>query len=81
MTLDTISRPLDSHLSLTHDLSTVFQSTPLFVGLFATIGDGPSQCCAIRFWNFTLSTPPYLLESDSSSTTNTNNNPDMLNSP
>ena len=81
MTLDTISRPLDPHLSLTHNLSTVFQSTRLFAGLSATTGDGSrSQSCAIHFWNFTLSMP-YLLESDSSSTTNTNNNPDMLNSP
>ena len=72
MTHDTISRPLDPLLNLTHDLSTVFlDSPPLFVGISASTG-ASSQGCAIGLWNFTLSTPPHPSQSNSSNTTSNN---------
>ena len=78
MTPDTISRPLDPLLNLTHDLYTMFHdSRALFVGLSSPSGGGHSQGCAIRLWNFTLSTPqdPSQSNSSSSSSSNTSNNP------
>ena len=65
-----LSRPAHPLLNLTYDLSTMFKNTSLFFGLSASTGGRPSLGCAIRFWNFTLSTPLHALESGSSIASN-----------